>query len=60
MSEEIMSYRGIAYSIRDAYVGFPGFYTAIIGSFVDGDRRVIEAETFEELCREIDAYLDAE
>lgn len=60
MFEETMSYRGIAYTTRDAYVGYPGFYSAVVGTFAGGDRRVIEAETYEELCREIDAYLDAE
>lgn len=54
-----LSYRGISYSIRDAYVGYPGFYEAVVGSLAGGDRRVISVATYEELTAEIDAYLDA-
>lgn len=54
-----LSYRGVSYVIRDSYVGYPGYYEAIVGSFAGGDRRVIRAESFEELAAEIDAYLDA-
>lgn len=56
---KVMLYRGIEYEIRDAYVGYPGFYYAIVGSFDAGDRRIINAESFEELAAEIDAYLDS-
>ncbi len=59
MSRYREKYRGIAYEIRDSYVGFPGFATAIVGTFEGGDRHVINAETYEELTQEIDAYLDA-
>lgn len=59
MSSYREKYRGIAYKLRDSYVGYPGFATAIVGTFDAGDRRVINAETFEELTQQIDAYLDA-
>lgn len=51
-------YRGIEYSVRDSFVGYPGYYQAMVGSFEGGDRREISVETYEELVREIDAFLD--
>ena len=59
MSSYREKYRGIAYQTRDSYVGYPGFATAVVGTLDGGDRRVINAETYEELTQQIDAYLDA-
>lgn len=51
-------YRGIAFEICDAFAGFPGFYKAIVGTFEGGDRKIINAESFEEMVEIIDKYLD--
>lgn len=51
------SYREVFYEIRDSYVGQPGFYHAIVGTFDGCDRQIINAETFEEMTELIDIYL---
>ena len=51
-------YRGIEYSVRDSFVGYPGYYEAVVGSLEGGDRRMISVESYEELVKEIDAFLD--